>query len=206
MTRQRLAALRFPKDVVDDVSPAGRAAPALPRLLGRHLDRRGGPPLRPRRRPAARAAAPADPLGLHHPQRPQGAGARRGVRLAGAADRRARGAGGPGDDPAGPRRQRDHALARHRARTAGRQGLPAPAGAADGTRPAGRDDAVAELRAWAADQGLPGELTRQDSHIGPWRPASTRPDNSHMGRTGHPALAARGGGGASSRPSGPASP
>ena len=37
----------------------------------------------------------------------------------------------------GPRRQRDHAAARHPAGPAGRQGLPAPARAADGTRAAG---------------------------------------------------------------------
>jgi hypothetical protein len=39
------------------------------------VDRLGGAPLRPRRRAAARPAAQADPLGLHHPQPAQGRGA-----------------------------------------------------------------------------------------------------------------------------------
>ncbi len=39
MTRQRLGALRFPKHVVDDVSLPRRAAPEVPRLRRRRVDR-----------------------------------------------------------------------------------------------------------------------------------------------------------------------
>ena len=108
MTRARLQALRFPKDVVEDVARLVELHLRFHGYAGGDLDRRGGTALRPRRRPAAGPAASADPLGLHDPQRPQGASARGGVRLARGTHRRARRAGGPGDDPAGPRRQRDH--------------------------------------------------------------------------------------------------
>ena len=57
--------------------PAGRAAPAVPRLRHRRVDRLRGTPVRHRRRPAARPAAQADPLGLHDPQPAQGGGAAR---------------------------------------------------------------------------------------------------------------------------------
>ena len=72
LARKRLTALRYPKDVIDDVVAAGRAAPALPRLRQRRVDRRGGPPLRPRRRAPAGAAAQADPGRLHDAQPAQG--------------------------------------------------------------------------------------------------------------------------------------
>ena len=39
MTKKRLTELRFPKDVVKDVVPAGGAAPALPRLRHGRVDR-----------------------------------------------------------------------------------------------------------------------------------------------------------------------
>ena len=52
MARERLQALQESTDVVDDVTPPRRAAPALPRLRRgrRRLDRRRGAPLRARRR------------------------------------------------------------------------------------------------------------------------------------------------------------
>ena len=74
LTAARMRALRFPKDVVDGRVPAGRAAPALPRLRQRGVDRLRRTPLRHRRRPAAGPPAQADPVGLHHPQPAQGGG------------------------------------------------------------------------------------------------------------------------------------
>ena len=50
MCRKRMRALRFSNETTDQVSPPGRAAPALPRVRQRRVDRLGGPPLRPRRR------------------------------------------------------------------------------------------------------------------------------------------------------------
>ncbi len=75
MARERMKALRYPKDDIEAVS----------RLVFLHLrfhtyamgwtDERGAP-LRPRRRPAARRPHRADPLRLHHPQRPASGDAR----------------------------------------------------------------------------------------------------------------------------------
>ena len=88
MTKRRLTALRFPNDVVRDVS----------RLVELHLrfhgygegrvDRFRGPPLRPRRRTAAVPAARADQGRLHHQEPRQGGAA--GPRL-----RRASSSGSP---------------------------------------------------------------------------------------------------------------
>ena len=72
MTRKRLRALRFPSEVDRGRRPAGRAAPALPRLRRGRLDRLRGAPLRPRRRAAAARLHGARPRGLHHPQPAQG--------------------------------------------------------------------------------------------------------------------------------------
>ena len=54
MASKRLAELRYPKDLIADVVPAGRAAPAVPWLRRRRVDRLRGTPLRPRRRAPAR--------------------------------------------------------------------------------------------------------------------------------------------------------
>ncbi len=54
MTRKRMKALRFSNDDIDGGLGAGGAAPALPRLRHRRVDRLGRPPLRPRRRRPAR--------------------------------------------------------------------------------------------------------------------------------------------------------
>ena len=75
LAKKRMSELKFPKDVVADVSRAGGAAPALPRVRHRRVDRLGRPPLRPRRRAPARTPAQADPRRLHHPQQAQGPGA-----------------------------------------------------------------------------------------------------------------------------------
>ena len=88
LVAKRLKALRFDKATVAGGRAADRAAPALPRVRRGRVDRLGRAPLRHRRRPAARAAAPADPVGLHHAQPAQGGPAVRGVR-------RPRGAGSP---------------------------------------------------------------------------------------------------------------
>ena len=112
LTQARMKALRYPKDVIADVSELVAAAPALLRVRPGRVDRLGGAPLRHRRRSAARPAAQADPLGLHDPQPAQGGAARGRLRRAGGADRPDRGRGGPGPGAARPRRQRDHGAAR----------------------------------------------------------------------------------------------
>ncbi len=115
---------------------ADRPAPAVPRVRHGRVDRLGGPPLRDRRGSAAAQAARADQGRLHDAQQGEGAAAGQQLRRARAADRRARQAGGTGQDPARPGRQRDHGAARDRARAAGRQGVHAPARTADRARPA----------------------------------------------------------------------
>ena len=138
LTRKRMKALRFSNDDDRRGGQAGRAAPALPRLRLRGVDRLGGAPLRPRRRRPAGPAARADPGRLHDPQPAQGRPAAPYLRRPRGADRPARRGGGAGRDPPGPRRQPDHGAARHRPGPRGRRGLPVPARAADGQRPDGR--------------------------------------------------------------------
>ncbi len=77
LTRARLRGAALPEGRRRGRVAAGRAAPALPRLRRRRVDRLRRAPLRPRRRPAARPAAQADPVGLHHAQPAQGRGAAR---------------------------------------------------------------------------------------------------------------------------------
>ena len=88
MTKTRMTAAEVPQRAGQGRLPAGRAAPALPRLRQRRVDRLRGAPLRPRRRAAAGPAAQADPLRLHHPQQAQGGGAVADLRRPGGADRR----------------------------------------------------------------------------------------------------------------------
>ena len=79
LAAKRLKALRYRQGHDQGGRPAGRAAPAVPRVRHGRVDRLGGAPLRHRRRPAAAAAAPADPLGLAPPgtsARPSGCRAR----------------------------------------------------------------------------------------------------------------------------------
>ena len=104
MTRQRMAALKYSQDMIDDVT-------ALVELhLRFHTYKLGWTDNAVRRyvRDAgdtARGAQRADPVRLHDAQRPQGgrAGARDG--RARGAHRRARGPRGPGRDAPGPRRR-----------------------------------------------------------------------------------------------------
>lgn len=79
--------------------PPRRAAPALPRVRRRRLDRFRGAPLRDGRRAPARALAPPHPCRLHDPQPPSGAAPVGRVRLARGAHRRAGRAGGDRVDP-----------------------------------------------------------------------------------------------------------
>ncbi len=65
---------------------AGRAPPAVPRVR-RRMDRQRRPPLRARRRAAARSPEPADPGRLHHAERRPCAQARAAAGRAGGADR-----------------------------------------------------------------------------------------------------------------------
>ena len=136
LTRARLQALRFPKDVVEDVS----------RLVELHLRFHGygtgaWTDAAVRRYvtdagSAARPAAPADPLGQHDPQPAQGRGAAPDVRRPRGAHRPAARAGGARRDPARPRRQRDHGDPRRPARPGRRPGLAAPQGGAPRPGPA----------------------------------------------------------------------
>jgi poly(A) polymerase len=136
MTRRRLTALRFPKDVVEDVSKlvelhlrfhgygeageSGRGGAAPP---GGSMDRLGRAPVCAGCRSAAEPAAHPDPGRLHHQEPGEGAAAGPGLRRPGDAYRRAERAGGARQDPAGTGRQRDHAHPGGASGAAGGQGL-----------------------------------------------------------------------------------
>ena len=77
LVRKRLRALKYTKEIIEDVAAAGVPAPALPRLRQGRVDRLGGAPLRHRRRAAAAPAAQAGARRLHHPQPAQGAALQR---------------------------------------------------------------------------------------------------------------------------------
>ena len=92
--------------VVDDVRPARRDAPALPRL--HRVERQRGPPVRPGRGAAARPAEPAHPSRLHDAEPVQGEEAGGAAGRPGGTDR-APGRGGEPrrDAPAARRRSGD---------------------------------------------------------------------------------------------------
>ena len=135
LTRQRMRTMRFPKDVITEVSE----------LVALHLRFYGygrgewtDSAVRRYVTDAGRAAGPAaqaDPLRLHHPQPAQGGPAFRRLRRAGAADRPDRGRGRSGSGASGPRRKRDHGVAGSAAWPAGRSGLALSEGAATRPRP-----------------------------------------------------------------------
>ena len=77
MARQRLLALRYPNDIVDDVSKLVELHLRF-HTYSHGLDRQRGAPLRARRGPAARRSQRADALRLHDPQREEGGRARAG--------------------------------------------------------------------------------------------------------------------------------
>ncbi len=88
MARKRLTQrLRFPKDVVADVTRLVELHLRFHGYGDRGVDRLGGPPVRHRRRPAAVPAARADPGRLHDPQPGQGPAAGPRLRQPGGADR-----------------------------------------------------------------------------------------------------------------------
>ena len=72
MARKRLTELRFPKDVIADVSKLVELHLRFHGYGDGRVDRLGGAPVRARRRAAADPAARADPGGLHHAERAQG--------------------------------------------------------------------------------------------------------------------------------------
>ena len=160
LARKRLQALRFAKDDDRRGRPAGRAAPALPRLR-----RRASGPTRPC---AATSATPAtswsgctcSPAPTARPAtsaRPSGCAAPTTTSRTGS---RGCGAGGAGLDPARPRRQPDHGDPRHRARPGGRRGLPVPAASCG----------------WTRARSAPRPRPRPCASGGPPSPRAPRPD------------------------------
>ena len=156
MARKRLTALRFPNDVVDDVS---RLVELHLRFHGygeRRVDRLSRPPVRHRRGPAAGPAARPDQGRLHDPQPGQGPAAGPRLRRPGGADHRAGRAGGAGRHPPRPQRRRDH----------GDPDIKPGPLVGKAYRfllelrlehgPLGHDRAVQELLRWAEGEGLAG--------------------------------------------------
>ncbi len=143
MARKRLTELRFPKEVIADVSKLvelhlrfhGYGDGEWTDSAVRRYVRDAGPLLT-----RLHALTRAD---SHDAERAQGGAAGGYLRRPRGADRGAAGAGGARQDPAGARRRGDHADPRAHARAAGRQGMELPARAA------------ADRRAWSAGSGLP---------------------------------------------------
>ena len=168
MARKRLTALRYRKEIVEDVS----------RLVELHLRFHGYGEGEWTDSAVRRYVTDAGPLltRLHALTRADCTtrNKAKALRLEQAYDdleariSRAGRAGGAGQHPAGPGRQRDHGDPGHPAGTAGRPGLPVPEGAAaSSTGPLDRDAAVQELLALGrvrragrtAAIGRPGRVT-----------------------------------------------
>ena len=136
MTRQRLRALKYSKQLVDDVS----------QLVYLHLRFHGYGDGRWTDSAVRRYVTDAGPLvnrlaqagarGLHDPQQAPGGAAAGELRRPGAPHRRARRPGGPRPGPSRPRRQRDHADPGYPRGSAGGPGLEPPQGAPAGSGPA----------------------------------------------------------------------
>ena len=94
MAGKRLAEPPLPQGRDRRRVPADRAAPAVPWLRRRRVDRLRGTPVRDRRRPPPHPAARAYPGGLHDAERAEGRPAGSGLRRPGRADRGAAQAGG----------------------------------------------------------------------------------------------------------------
>ena len=138
MTRKRMRALKYSKQMIDDVSQLVYLHLRFHGYGGRiwQVDRFRGAPLRHRRRPALAQAAQAGPRRLHHPQQAARGAAAGQLRRPGGADRGAGRQGGSAAGAAGPGRQRDHGDPRHPGRPAGRRGVALSQGAAAGPRAA----------------------------------------------------------------------
>ena len=184
MARKRLTELRFPKEVIADVS----------KLVELHLRFHGygdgewtDSAVRryvPRRRAAADPAARADPSGLHHQERAQGGPAGRHLRRARGADRGPAGAGGAGQDQARARRRGDHADPRAHARAAGRQGVELPARAA-AVRGPGRPRAGYRGTAWVGRAGGDCSAGSADLVSAEYTAAATRYSTPTMSTTAY---------------------
>ena len=155
LARRRLTALRFPNDVVRDVSQLvelhlrfhGYGEGEWTDSAVRRYVRDAGP-LLTRLHVLTRADCTTRNRAKAHAAGPR-------LRRPGAAHRRAQRAGGAGQDPAGARRQRHHAHPRPAPRPAGGPGLRLPAGAADRREgELGRERATQELLRWAAAEGI----------------------------------------------------
>ena len=72
LVRKRMRALKYPKQVIDDVAATGVPASAVPRVRQGSVDRLGGAPLRHRRGCAAVTPAQAGPGRLDDPQQATG--------------------------------------------------------------------------------------------------------------------------------------
>ena len=152
MARKRMRALKYSKQMVDDVSQLVFLHLRFHGYGDGRVDGLGRAPLRHRRRPAAAAAAQAGPRRLHHPQQAPGGAVAGHLRRLGGPDRRALRAGGPGAGPAGPRRQRDHAVAGHPCRPRSRGGVALLKELRLDRGPLTHDEARDELLAWWAQR------------------------------------------------------
>ncbi len=136
MTRKRLRALKYSKQIIDDVSQLVYLHLRFHGYGGGKWTDSAVAALRHRRGSAAATAAQAGAGRLHHPQQATRGPAAGQLRRPGDADRRIGGQGRPATGAPRSRRQRDHGVARHPGGPAGGGGVAPPQGVAVGPRPA----------------------------------------------------------------------
>ncbi len=184
MARKRLTELRFPKEVIADVS----------KLVELHLRFHGYGDGEWTDSAVRRYVRDAGPLltRLHAltradsttQERAQGGAAGGHLRRARGADRGAAGAGGAGQDQARARRRRDHADPRAHARAAGRQGVELPARAAAVGGP-GRPGAGYRGTAWVGRAGGDCSARSSDLVSAEYTAAATRYSTPTMSTTAY---------------------